>query len=178
MSEHAFQTAHQILKTKSSEHSVLCEVALKLEVSPDSRTRLMQDHQKLGLCFGLSEALAELSSRVEMMAPDADDFQSLSCALGLKAVEQAVRHTSRQTKVFDCLLQDINSIEDTYLALAKAVVTPKSASHKETLAAVFGVMAVLASALGAASKEGAYGADTCNTALKCSPKVPSIFLIQ
>ena len=143
----------------------------------------MQDHQKLGLCFGLSEALAELSSRVEMMPPDADDFLSLSCSLGLKAVEQGLRHSaravqdnaSRSMKLFDVLLQDYKSIEDTYLGLANAVITSKTASPKEMLAAVFGMTAVLASALGIPGKECAYGAESFKTAIKCSPKVSICF---
>lgn len=179
VSESEFQMAHRITRTKFSEHLLLCDVALKLEVSADIRTQLMLDHQRMGLCFGLSEALAEMSSRVEMMSPDADDFLSLSCALGLRAVNQGVRcnvrgpedGTPRFVRLSDMILQDTMSSEDTYLVIAKAVQTMKHLSSKEMLAAVFGVVAVLASALGAASKEGSHGAEHHKTAIKCSPKV-------
>lgn len=189
VSERVYDAIYRTIQSIFSEHSMLCEISSRFELSAECRTSLRRNHQRMGLSYGMSEALAELSSRFAMMIADADDFLSLSCSLGLKAMEQGMRSHLREIGAVVSVSSAIginqldnflgaNSIEDSFLSLAKSVDVNhdsigfmKNSTPRMRLAAIFGVLTVLASALGCPNQKGTPGTESSDTAIVCFQKV-------
>jgi hypothetical protein len=101
-SEQSLLLAHKSVKERFADHSALCDLMLRLTVSSSCYSKVVTVHQSVALCYGLSEATAELASRSKANGAE-EDFLSLSYGAGLKIVELAMRIFRRDARVSEAV---------------------------------------------------------------------------